>query len=115
MKGMAGLVMEMLDAATRLDVVDQVIPGICKTMDGCSFEETMDRLTVGMAIHGARRAAELKGCVQMLNSFGLDSGVTEATVRKHEQIAAMNLKERFLEKAPTTWREVLAEVRKLDI
>lgn len=113
MKGMAALVMELLDAATCLDVVDEVIPGICKTMDSCSFEETMNRLAVGTAIHGARRAVELRGCVQMLEGLGLDGSMTAAAVRKHELAAELGLKERFVDRPPKTWREVLEEIRNI--
>lgn len=114
MKGMAALVIELLDAATTLDVVDEVIPGICKTLEECPFEETMDRLTAGTAIHGARRAAELQGCVRMLENSGLDSSMAVSAVKKHEMVAALDLKGRFVGRAPKTWREVFDEIRKIE-
>lgn len=113
LKGMAGLLMELLDAATTLDVVDDVIPGICKTMDECSFEQTMDRLVTGTAIHGARRAAELQGCVTMLDNMGLDSSITRAAIKKHEWAAGMGLRERFVENPPKTWRDTFSEIQKI--
>lgn len=107
LKGMAGLLIELLEAATTLDVADQVLPGLFKTLDECSFEQTMDRLVTGTALHGARRAAELQGCVTMLDAAGLDSSMTKAAIAKHEQIAALGLREYFVDKAPKHWDEVL--------
>ena len=110
MKGMAAVVMETLEAAVTLGIADRVVPGICKTLEECTFEQTLDRLSVGTALHAARRTAELSGCMEMLRDAGIDSTVAEAASKKHDLIAKLNLKERFAEKPPHAWPEVIEAV-----
>lgn len=110
MKGMAAVVMETLEAAVTLGIADRVVPGICKTLEECTFEQTLDRLSVGTALHAARRTAELSGCMEMLRDAGIDSTVAEAASKKHDLIAKLNLKEHFAEKPPHAWPEVIEAV-----
>jgi len=112
MKGMAAVVMETLEAAVTLGIADRVVPGICKTLEECTFEQTLDRLSVGTALHAARRAAELAGCMEMLRDAGIDSTIAEAASKKHELIAKFNLKEHFAEKPPQAWAEVIEAIVK---
>jgi 3-hydroxyisobutyrate dehydrogenase-like beta-hydroxyacid dehydrogenase len=112
MKGMAAVVMETLEAAVTLGIADRVVPGICKTLEECTFEQTLDRLSVGTALHAARRAAELAGCMEMLRDTGIDSTIVEAAFKKHELIAKLNLNEHFAGKPPQVWSEVIETIVK---
>ena len=113
MKGLAALVMETLEASAEFGVEDVVIPGICKTLEECSFEQTIHRLCTGTALHAARRAAELSGSVEMLREVGLDSTMVEAAMKKHELIAGYNLKERFAGNAPKVWPLVIEAIKEI--
>lgn len=108
LKGSASLLFEMLEAAYKLGVEDQVIASLSDTLDRKSFAETMNRLVTGTAIHAQRRGVELSGSVQMLNKEGIDSGMSEAAVKKHESIAALNFREKFEGRTPKDWREVIS-------
>lgn len=111
MKGMAALVVEMLEAAVTMGIVDKVIPGVCQTLNECTFEQTMDRLSIGTALHAARRAEELSGCVEMLRDAGVDSIMTQAALKKHELITRLNLKELFLGGSPEGWSQVIEAIK----
>ena len=66
MKGIAALMIEMLQAADAYGVSEQVISSISASMDGISFKCHLERLVIGTALHCTRRAAELKGSIEML-------------------------------------------------
>ena len=107
MKGIASLMIEMLQAADAYDVSDEVISSISKSMDNIPFTSHPDRLVTGTAIHCHRRAAELKGSVAMLEECGFSPAMTEAAKKRMEDMEAYGFAERYVEKKPDGWKEII--------
>lgn len=107
MKGIASLMIEMLQAADAYDVSDEVISSISKSMDNIPFTSHLDRLVTGTAIHCHRRAAELKGSVAMLEECGFSPAMTEAAKKRMEDMEAYGFAERYVEKKPDGWKEII--------
>jgi 3-hydroxyisobutyrate dehydrogenase-like beta-hydroxyacid dehydrogenase len=107
MKGVSALYIELLEAAYKYKVDDIVLKSVSKTMDAFNFEETMNRLVTGNAIHAARRAVELDGSVEMLSEVDLDSKMTSSAREKLEYFANLNLKEKLNGEKPSDWKDVL--------
>jgi 3-hydroxyisobutyrate dehydrogenase-like beta-hydroxyacid dehydrogenase len=114
MKGLPALLLEMLEAAREFNVEERVISSISETMNGKTFEETMNRLVTGTSIHALRRAIELEGSIEMLESSNLSSLMTKAAKDKLQQIAELNLKEKFKGKTPESWFEVISACKELE-
>ena len=112
MKGMAALMVEMLSAADVYGVTDAVVNSISKSMDGISFTDHLKRLVTGTAIHAKRRAAELKGSIQMLDECGIDDAMTVASKHKHELMEEYHLNEKYLMSKPSGYDEIIAQMRK---
>lgn len=108
MKGMPALLVEMLEAAHAFQVEDLVIHSISETMNGRSFEQTMNRLVTGTSIHALRRSIELEGSIEMLESSKLDSSMARAAREKLQLLSDLNLKEKFQGKTPESWLEVIS-------
>ncbi len=87
MKGIAGLMLEMLQGAHEYHVIDEVVESISKSMDGIPFESHLNRLITGTATHARRRGAELNGSIQMLSERYIDNAMTIAAQHKHEMLA----------------------------
>lgn len=107
MKGIASLMIEMLQAADAYDVSDEVISSISKSMDNIPFTSHLDRLVTGTAIHCHRRAAELKGSIAMLEECGFSSAMTEAAKKRMEDMEAYDFAARYVEKKPDGWNEII--------
>lgn len=107
MKGVSALYIELLEAAYKYKVEDIVLQSISKTMDAFNFEQTMNRLVIGSAIHAERRAVELNGSIEMLSEIDLDAGMSISAKEKLEYFAELNLKQKINGEKPSTWREVL--------
>lgn len=107
MKGLPSLMLEVLQAATLLQVEDLVLSSLAKTMNACSFEETFNRLVTGTAIHADRRSHEVKEVIEMLQGLAIDPVMSEATYAKHRWIAEMDLKAQFAGKTPKEWQAVV--------
>lgn len=107
MKGIAALMIEMLEAATAYDVEKEVIASLAKSMDGIAFTAHLDRLVKGTGIHCKRRAAELKGSLQLLADRGIASDMTTAAKHRTEALEQYGFAERFVDKAPTGWKDII--------
>jgi 3-hydroxyisobutyrate dehydrogenase-like beta-hydroxyacid dehydrogenase len=111
MKGLAGLMFEMLQGADAYGVSDEVVTSIGKSLDGIAFSSHLERLITGTALHCGRRAAELKGSVAMLEEAGLAPEMTVAAKHRHEMLEPYNFAERFVDKKPNGWQEIVEIIR----
>ncbi|WNS78625.1 prephenate dehydrogenase/arogenate dehydrogenase family protein [Domibacillus sp. DTU_2020_1001157_1_SI_ALB_TIR_016] len=107
MKGIAGLYVELLEAAHEFNVETLVIDSLSETINGRTFEETMNRLVTGTALHAARRSVELGGTIAMLDSVNIDSSMSKAAKEKIEKLASLNLKDKFNGEKPEHWLQVI--------
>ncbi|MCM3789996.1 prephenate dehydrogenase/arogenate dehydrogenase family protein [Domibacillus indicus] len=107
MKGIAGLYIELLEAAHEFNVETLVIDSLSETINGRTFEETMNRLVTGTALHAVRRSVELGGTIAMLDSANIDSSMSKAAKEKIEKLASLNLKDKFKGEKPEHWLQVI--------
>ncbi|MFW5430834.1 prephenate dehydrogenase/arogenate dehydrogenase family protein [Bacillus pumilus] len=107
MKGIVGLLIEFLEISKKYNVEDQVISSLSETLDSKSFEETMNRLVTGSALHAKRRAVELLGSIEMLDSAHIDASMSRAAQQKLERLADFQFVERFNGEKPASWEEVI--------
>jgi len=107
MKGIASLLVEMLTAANHFNVEEQVVASINETMNKSDFEQTMNRLITGTAIHSERRSTELMGSIEMLDEAKLSSLMSKATKETLDKITQRNLKEAFKGIKPESWKDVI--------
>ncbi len=112
MKGMAALMYEMLQAADAYSVTDDVVSSIATSMDGIAFTDHLKRLVTSTAIHAKRRAAELKGSLQLMDESGLDGAMTIAAKHKHELIEDYRFSEKYNAAKPSGWGEIVTLMRK---
>jgi 3-hydroxyisobutyrate dehydrogenase-like beta-hydroxyacid dehydrogenase len=107
MKGLPALLVEVLEAASVMKVDHLVLKSIAATMNACSFEETMNRLVTGSAIHAERRAHEMENVVEMLESIKVQPIMSKATHERLSWLAGKKIKEKFGGKTPKEWQQVV--------
>ncbi|PYF01970.1 DUF1932 domain-containing protein [Ureibacillus chungkukjangi] len=107
MKGVVGLYIELLEAAHHFNVENLVIDSLSETINGRTFEETMNRLVTGTSLHATRRSIELGGTIDMLESADIDSSMSKAAKAKIEKLALLNLKEKYHGEKPVHWLQVI--------
>ena len=112
MKGIASLMIDMLQAADAYGVSDEVVASVAKSMDGIPFTSHLNRLVTGTALHCTRRAAELKGSVAMQEEAGLSPEMTLASKHIHESLEAYHFAEQYVGKTPSGWQEIIQAIRK---
>lgn len=107
MKGMASLAVEMLEAAAKLRVERLVLDSISATVNAAPFEATLNWLIPATAIHAQRQAHEMADVTAMLKEIGVAPTMTEATATRLLWLADKGLKEKFREKKPGGWADVV--------
>lgn len=111
MKGIASLMIEMLQAGDAYGVADEVVASIGKSMDGIPFTSHLDRLVTGSALHCARRAAEMKGSIAMLEEANLSSEMTQATKHRLEGLIPYEFAKQYVDSKPAGWRDIIEAIR----
>ena len=111
MKGIAGLMIEMLQGADAYGVTEEVVASISKSMDNIPFTSHLDRLVTGSALHCTRRAAELKGSIAMLDEEGLSAEMTTATKHRLEALEPYKFAERYVDSKPAGYQEIIEAIR----
>ncbi|SMP66182.1 NAD(P)-dependent oxidoreductase [Anoxynatronum buryatiense] len=111
MKGIAVLMIEMLEAAEAYGVVENVVASISASMDNAPFDSHLDRLVTGSAIHCKRRAEELKGSMAMLEEAEIDSNMTAASRKRLQALEKYDFARRFMNQKPEGWQEIIEILR----
>ncbi|WP_102344769.1 DUF1932 domain-containing protein [Bacillus sp. Marseille-P3661] len=115
MKGISALLSEVLEVAEKLNIGDRVLSSISKTMDEKPFEQIINRLITGTAIHSGRRVVEMENVIQLLEENNKEPIMTLATKEKLIAITEHGLREKFNNKTPDNWKQVIEEMNKKEI
>ncbi|MEA2123311.1 MAG: hypothetical protein QOI80_93 [Solirubrobacteraceae bacterium] len=95
MKGRDALVLEMMVAARRLGLEDEVAESIAGPGEQVPFPEPSERVLRALAIHAGRRAEELESSADVLREAGVDPIVTTAGSERLRRLAQLGLRERL--------------------
>jgi 3-hydroxyisobutyrate dehydrogenase-like beta-hydroxyacid dehydrogenase len=111
MKGIASLMIEMLQGADAYGVTDKVVDSLGASMDHIAFTSHLDRLVTGTALHCTRRAAELKGSIAMLAEAEISPEMTVATKHRLEALEPYEFAKRYVDQKPAGWQEIIEAIR----
>lgn len=110
MKGVAGLLLESLEAAQRYGIMEAVAADIAGSIDERPFEQIIKRFVCGTAVHAERRVHEMSESLALLRSLGASTRMTRATRAMIVEVAAMGLRERFGGREPDAVKPVIEAV-----
>jgi len=107
MKGIASLMIEMLEGAHAYGVADEVVNSLSKSLDGTPFVSHLNRLVTGTGVHAKRRGHELEGSIDLLKDAGVEPLMTTAAKASHEMLVPFDFAEKFVDAAPTKWEQIV--------
>ena len=115
MKGHDALFFEMLRAAEKYGIFDEMIRNVGVSLDPFTIAQQADLVFPGLGIHAARRATELEGTVEMLEEAGIDASMSKAIQRQLELIAELNLDEVYQGQwdIGRNWRELYHRINEM--
>jgi 3-hydroxyisobutyrate dehydrogenase-like beta-hydroxyacid dehydrogenase len=113
-KGLEALMVECVLAATQFGADELVFASLNESFPGIDWTKLADYMTGRVVVHGARRAREREEVAETLRTIGVDPFMAEATARRQDWVAGMNLGSRFGAGGPATYREVIEALRVLE-
>lgn len=112
MKGRDALIVEMMLAARRYGLEEQVADSIQGPGELVPFRALAERVLCALAVHSERRADELLASSEVVRSAGVDPVITRAGSEVLSRLAELELRERF-DQRPSSGNEVLAAIDEL--
>jgi 3-hydroxyisobutyrate dehydrogenase-like beta-hydroxyacid dehydrogenase len=107
-KGIEALLAECVLGACQYDADEQVFASLQETWPGIEWKALADYTMGRVVVHGERRAREMEEVAETLRAIGVEPMMAEATARRQDWSAQLDLKSRFGPDGPATYREVLA-------
>ena len=95
MKGLAGLLLETMEAARRRNVLDEVIEDCSVTFNDIPFQKIIRRYIGGTAVHCERRIHEMKECLELLHEMGSSDRNTRNTIAMLRDMVKMGMPVKF--------------------
>jgi 3-hydroxyisobutyrate dehydrogenase-like beta-hydroxyacid dehydrogenase len=106
-KGMEALIFECVMGASRYGAEDRVFASLKESFPGIDWKKLADYMVGRVVVHGERRAREMEEVAATLRAMGVDPIMAEATARRQDWSAAMDLRSRFGPDGPSGYKEVL--------
>jgi 3-hydroxyisobutyrate dehydrogenase-like beta-hydroxyacid dehydrogenase len=106
-KGLEALLFECVMGASRFGADDLVWASLKETYPGIDWKALADYTSGRVVVHGERRAREMEEVAETLRAIGVNPIMAEATARRQDWTAQLDLRSRFGAEGPSTYQEVL--------
>jgi hypothetical protein len=112
MKGFVMLLLEMLVAAHKYQVEDDVLKSVKKTLTAGDLLDIINGLIARGVIHSERREHEMDEVIATLQSLEVDSKMSVAAKAKLRWCTNLKLKDYFKGIPPQDFHEIFAAIEK---
>jgi 3-hydroxyisobutyrate dehydrogenase-like beta-hydroxyacid dehydrogenase len=112
-KGIEALLFECVMAATKFDADDLVFASLKETWPGIDWKKLADYTSGRVVVHGERRAREMEEVAETLRAIGVDPIMAEATARRQDWSAQVDLRSHFGPEGPKTYQDVVEVIERL--
>jgi len=112
MKGFVTILLEMLVAAQKYQVADDVLMSVNETLTGGPLLEVINGLVNRGVIHSERREHEMDEVIATLDTIGVDATMSKATKDKLRWCTNLGLKEYFKGVPPKDFHEIFSALEK---
>ena len=114
-KGIEALLVECVLAATPYEADEKVFASLQETWPGIDWRKLADYTAGRMVVHGERRAREMEEVAETLKAIGVEPLMAEATARRQDWSAKLDLKTHFPPEGPGGYREVVELIRTMRV
>jgi 3-hydroxyisobutyrate dehydrogenase-like beta-hydroxyacid dehydrogenase len=111
-KGMEALLLECVLGAVPYGADERVFATLDATMPGMNWKKLASYMVGRVVEHGERRARELEEVAATLRAIGVEPMMAEATARRQDWCAKLDLLSEFGGKAPEDYRAVVDAINR---
>jgi len=112
-KGLEALMCECVLGASRYDASAHVFASLDESFPGIDWQKLADYMIGRVVVHGERRAREMEEVAETLRAIGVEPIMAEATARRQDWSAALDLRSHFGPDGPRTAAEVVEVIARL--
>jgi 3-hydroxyisobutyrate dehydrogenase-like beta-hydroxyacid dehydrogenase len=112
-KGLEALMCECVLGASRYGAGAPVFASLNESFPGLDWQKLADYMVGRVVLHGERRAREMEEVAETLRAIGIEPIMAEATARRQDWSARLDLRSQFGPDGPTTTGEVLDAIARL--
>jgi 3-hydroxyisobutyrate dehydrogenase-like beta-hydroxyacid dehydrogenase len=109
-KGIEALMTECVLSAQYYGVDEKVLASLGESFPGMDWAKLASYLVGRVVVHGERRAREMEEVAETVREAGVEPMMVEATVRRMDWSAQLNLRDVFGGKAPADYRDFARKV-----
>lgn len=109
-KGLEALLFECLLAAHKYQADERVLASLAETFPGIDWPKLASYMMGRVVVHGARRAREMEEVAETLRAAGIEPIMAEATARRQDWCASLNLHRADACSEPESYREILKAI-----
>src|SRR5262245_37581854 len=106
-KGLEALMCECVLGASRYGADEHVFRSLAESYPGLDWKKLADYMVNRVVVHGERRAREMEEVSETLRSIGVEPIMAEATARRQDWSARLDLAARFGPEGPKSYKDVL--------
>lgn len=110
-KGWEALFVEALSAAELAGVSERVLASLAGSYPGLDWPDLASYHISRVALHGKRRAAEMREVVITLEELGIEPLMATATAERMDRAVESGVRERFPDGPPEDYRILVAAMR----
>ncbi|HKB11723.1 MAG TPA: DUF1932 domain-containing protein [Vicinamibacterales bacterium] len=112
-KGLEALMCECVLGASRYDASAQVFASLNESFPGIEWQKLADYMVGRVVVHGERRAREMEEVAETLRAIDVEPIMAEATARRQQWSAELDLRSHFAAAGPKTAAEVVEVIARL--
>jgi 3-hydroxyisobutyrate dehydrogenase-like beta-hydroxyacid dehydrogenase len=113
-KGLEALLTECVLGAARYGAEERVFASLADLLPGVDWSKLAGYMAGRVAVHGERRAREMEEVAATLLGIGIEPIMADATARRMDWAAKLDLKARFGGEAPADYREFVRAVEEAE-
>ena len=114
-KGLEALMFECVLGASHYGAEPRVFASLNESFPGVDFQKLADYMIGRVIVHGERRAREMEEAASTLRELGVEPWMTEATVRRMDWAAGLDLRSHFGKEFPGSYRDVLSAIAAIGV
>jgi len=106
-KGIEALTLECVLGASRYGAEERVLASLAESFPGLDWNRLATYMIGRIVVHGERRAREMEEVAATLEALGIEPIMADATARRMDWCARLDLLTKFGGEAPENYREVM--------
>lgn len=112
-KGIESLIVECMLAAVTAGIDERILDSLERSFPGMEWKQRANYMFERIAMHGTRRAAEMRAVAETMEDLGIGGTMAAATAERQQWVADLDPAARFPDGVPDDYRQLAEAILNL--